>query len=493
MLTVADSFAENLYAVDRTGHAIYTFDSSASGDVTPLRTIKGAATTFSTDLLYGLAYYNNELYTGAENAKAILVFKATDDGNVAPTRIIKSTNSSIHEPRDLVVTGDFIYCIYESSKKILVFKTTDSGSVAATRTINFSVAPYGILLSNGELYVSCANEKVYVFDLTANGEASAVAKRVLDFSDTLQSGTLRGLFVSGGIIYLTTPSNPGKLTTFSASAPAPGSDPSPITNINGTNTHIGSNPYSLFVKNGEIFLGNFDDATHPIIVFKSTATGDAAPLRTFKSTGFTGVLGLAMETGDVIPANNQQSGVTVSVISSSSNATTDSELASVYSVPNGFDLKSPVIQFEATISSNTANGVFSFSTDTLNGTVSSFTLLKCFSTNGTTLPFKSYSSAVDPDTEGAWWAEDSDNNYLAADTMLTNGTKYNINVVVKDNGKYDEDRVLGQIKDPVVLGTSSSNSSTGCVFNPSAGFSLEWLLLGLGVLLSAIRIKLSRP
>ena len=69
--------------------------------------------------------------------------------------------------------------------------------------------------------------------------------------------------------------------------------------------------------------------------------------------------------------------------------------------------------------------------------------------------------------------------------MLNLGTSYRVNFVVQDNGKYDEDRTLGQIKDPAVLG--SLNSGTGCVFNPVAGFGFEWLMLGLGVFLSIVR------
>lgn len=474
LFSASSSFAYNIYVVSRNEKSIYTLDSKATSTADPIRTVKlGGKSSY----LYGLAYYDGELYTCDDGLHKIYIVKAK--GNDPTYRTITVRNGG---PESIAVNDGYIFCAIESKKNVEVFKTTDSGSTDPTRTItNFDYNPCGICVYEGELYVLCSNYKVYVFDSNADGKASDVVKRTLDLSKDIESVTSRGFFVSDHTLFLG--NSRGIIYSFSIS----GSKVTKLTKLEGSSTAI---YYSLFVKDGELFVGNFLDTTNSVEVFSSSATGDTKPLRVYN--GITDVIGITMESGYVIPAQTQQSGVTVNVTQSSANATETSELESAYSIPFGFTLESPVMEFEATVSSNAVNGVFSFTTTSVNGTASSLTLLKCFSTNGTTLPFRNYSPAVDPDTEGAWWIADSDGNYLPPETLLTDGTTYQINMVVKDNGKYDEDRTLGSIKDPVVIGASSLTSGTGCVFNPSAGISLEWLLLILGVLLAAIRMKLPK-
>ncbi len=103
--------------------------------------------------------------------------------------------------------------------------------------------------------------------------------------------------------------------------------------------------------------------------------------------------------------------------------------------------------------------------------------MKLYDTNGTARGFRGYASSVDTATDGAWWVTTANNAYLPASTVLTLGTKYYVNYVVKDNGIYDEDRTLGSIRDPVALGLGGApESANGCVLNPQAGFGPEGLL-----------------
>ncbi|TIH19307.1 hypothetical protein D0S45_03755 [Marinifilum sp. JC120] len=224
-------------------------------------------------------------------------------------------------------------------------------------------------------------------------------------------------------------------------------------------------------------------------MFSKGADDDVSPVRYLDYPELNDIISVTKELGgDVVSGSTQQKGVEVSVLTSSSNSTSESDFFAAYSVPVEFSLETPVSSFEASINSNGANGVFAFNSTALNGTAGRYSLLKCFETNGTTKGFGRYALSADPDTEGTWWIEDEDNNYISADTILTYGAKYYINFVVKDNGDYDEDRTLGEIKDPVALGTS--DSGTGCTLNPTAGFSLEWAILGIGVLLSILRSRL---
>ncbi|WP_432735871.1 hypothetical protein [Maridesulfovibrio sp. FT414] len=473
------SHATDIYLLSRSQAKIYTFDSSSSGTVAPSRTILGNSTTLNPDWIYGLAVYNNEIFVTDDNIDAISVFKTTDSGDTAPTRQIIGSNADFSQPRHIVIDNGYIYCADETKRAIKVFKTSDSGNVAPTREITgFTSIPYACAVYNSELYVLQSNTVILVFDLTASGTAAATQKRSIDVSGSL-SGP-RGLYIANGIIYV---SDSNQIDTYPASSSGA---VSPTTTISGANPGI-SSAHSLLVLNGSIYVANYSYASKAVEVFGIAATGNVSPDRTFTATGLSSALSIAVESnGYVRPANQQQSGVTVSVTSSTENATSAAVFQSAFAPPVSFSKVTPLAEFEATVSSNGANGVFSFNSTSLNGTAGSYTLLKCFTTNGTSMYYGSYAPVADPETEGTWWLEDESGNYLSSDTTLTSGTNYYVNFVVKDNGIYDEDRTLGQIKDPAALGTSDSGG-TGCVLNPTAGFSIEWILFGLCTLLFRLR------
>jgi hypothetical protein len=90
---------------------------------------------------------------------------------------------------------------------------------------------------------------------------------------------------------------------------------------------------------------------------------------------------------------------------------------------------------------------------------------------------------------------------LGGGSQLSPTTTYTIYSVIKNNGNYDmrADDTTGVVRvyDPQVLGTittssSSSSSSSGCVFNPAAGFGLEWLLLLLAPAIGIIRSRFKK-
>lgn len=115
--------------------------------------------------------------------------------------------------------------------------------------------------------------------------------------------------------------------------------------------------------------------------------------------------------------------------------------------------------------------------------VSELALYKVFPTSAKTVRSLSYAGkdvSTGKTTDGAWWISQLANGgALAADSDLEPNQDYFLNYVIEDGGDYDyrtgEKREFG---DPIILGAKpvSSSSSSGCVFNPAAGFGLEWLL-----------------
>ncbi|WP_320175224.1 hypothetical protein [Maridesulfovibrio sp.] len=466
-------FAEDLFVMSRDNDKIIMIDSQENNAVTPTREISGNVST-AISQGYGLFLRNDELFFSDEGDHTIKVYDANANGDVAPKRTITGVSGAL---RGLFVTDSEIF-VASQSNMVRVFNINDNGAVGPKRTIqggstNLSDVQM-CFVENGELYIVDYSKKaVIVFDSSANGNVAP--KRTITSSDL---GYSRGLWVDNGVVYVGDAQN-DHILTFPASA---NGLTSPTTKINTTGIN---DPHSVIAKDGFIYVLNYlgDKA---IRVFKTSDDGNVTPQRTITCTSFSGPTALAMSVGGYVKlSENQPSGVTVTLTSSTENATTASEFQAAFDVPSGFDLRAPMGKFTATVDSNGANGVFRFNSTSLNGTAGSLKLLKCFEENGTSMYFGSYSPAVDPETEGAWWIEDSSNNYIASDDTLTLGANYWVNYVVKDNGKYDSDRTLGAIKDPVAIGARAE--ANGCVMNPAGSIGLEWVLLGLSVLLSGVR------
>lgn len=473
--------AKDLYVVSSDKGAVLVLDSNSNGKTAALRKISGTDSTLTGNGVFGVAVYNNEVYVTDSGTKAISVFKSTDNGDVAPTRRIVGTNTKLSTPRILTIYNDYIFCADETKNAVRVFKTSDSGDVAPTREItDFAKNVYSCAVYNDELYVLDSAGVVHVFDLNADGTAAANEKRYLDVSGALTYP--RGFCIADGILYA---SDSDQIATYTATG---NGNVTPLAIIEGSNTNL-QDVHALLVENGKIYAANYGDNENAIETFSISSNRNAVPESSFTGNTLSRSTSIAMDSaGYVAPSSHQQSGVNVTVTRSTENATTENVFKSTYSPPFQFSKVTPLAEFEATVDSNGANGVFSFNSTALNSTAGSYKLLKCFTTNGSSIYFDRYASSVDTDTDGAWWIEDASGNYLSSDTALTPGTNYYVNFVVKDNGKFDEDRTLGQIKDPATLGSTSSDSNgVGCVFNPAAGLSLEWIMLGLVALFSLLR------
>lgn len=128
--------------------------------------------------------------------------------------------------------------------------------------------------------------------------------------------------------------------------------------------------------------------------------------------------------------------------------------------------------------------------------ISTLNLYKIFPNSDKTVRSFSYAAAPTTTTDGAWWISTAvGDGYLNNQSYLVPATTYYLNYVLKDNGNYDYRGQAREFGDPVVLGTtpeSSSSSSSGCVFNPAAGFGLEWLLLMAAPLVAVLRSRFKK-
>lgn len=100
--------------------------------------------------------------------------------------------------------------------------------------------------------------------------------------------------------------------------------------------------------------------------------------------------------------------------------------------------------------------------------------------------------------DGNWWISETQGGAaIAQDQALDPLKTYYITTAIADSGAYECGTGPGSIFDPQLLasyvpGSSTSSSSTGCVFNPTAGFGLEWLMLLIAPALGIIRSRLKK-
>ncbi len=168
-------------------------------------------------------------------------------------------------------------------------------------------------------------------------------------------------------------------------------------------------------------------------------------------------------------------------------------------IPSEFTPLSEVKGFNATYTESQKGNVyytFQFAFDGVGDQVKNLRLYKVFPTAAKTVRAYNYAGSATPSVDGAWWISTAvGDGYLNSNSFLSPSVTYYVNYVVRDNGSYDYKTVAKQIGDPVVFGsvpTSSSSSSSGCVFNPAASFGLEWLLLMLAPMVAIVRSRFKK-
>jgi len=214
------------------------------------------------------------------------------------------------------------------------------------------------------------------------------------------------------------------------------------------------------------------------------------------------------DTGAVLFRKLNSSGVVLkpsqtnlsNLVPTASTVTVDS-LHTKYGVDNAtVKLLGDQMSFSADIDTTKGNtGTFGFSfTATENASnTNQIGLLKLLSTDKSKQQTFSFNQTAEVSTNPReYWitsiTPNSEGDYTPLKGDLTVGKGYYVWFNIQDNGKGDTNPTAGKITDPVVATTTggqtgSSSNSSGCVFNPAAGFGLEWLLLMATPVLAVIR------
>ncbi|MEO6772316.1 MAG: hypothetical protein ABI467_04750 [Kofleriaceae bacterium] len=255
------------------------FPANATGNIAPLRSIRGAMMT-TLGSPRGLALNGNELFVADQGNAAIDVFPADGSGDIAPLRQIKGALTTLNTPSHVAVTDTDIY-VADFSNKVAVFPKTATGNVAPSRTISIT----GLTQNNG---IAVSQDTLFVLDISGNA---------IDAVPLTSNG-------------VTTPRT-----------------------IVGAATLI-SEPNGGFYANDELFVSN---ATGTIIVFDPTATGNVPPIRriggAMSMLGFPDGMGLLGT--HLYSANNSTSSIQVHLLSSSGDVAPTNSISGAMTLMSG--------------------------------------------------------------------------------------------------------------------------------------------------------------
>ncbi|TIH18164.1 hypothetical protein D0S45_06300 [Marinifilum sp. JC120] len=229
---------------------------------------------------------------------------------------------------------------------------------------------------------------------------------------------------------------------------------------------------SAIGADGTIYIGSMD---HKVYAIEGSSGGLAdSPWPKFRGS----YKNVGRKIGYEAQASpTQASGVTVRVKNCCAKTMTEEELNSKYSLQD-HSIISSVRAFNASINVNGGCATFKFNSTAIpTSTILNLRLIKFYDSTGSSANYRTYAaSGPEYDVDGSWWLTNSSGSHMAPTDTTTLGDNYYVYFVIRDNGNYDEDSTLGKITDPVGL---SSVANTGCVLNPNADFSVEWIFMGI--------------
>lgn len=297
---------DEIFVTNRSGNSVTVYARTASGNVTPLRTLAGPSTALSTPEGLAVDTVNDELFVANNGNNSITVYPRTATGNVAPLRTISGASTTLDTPFGLAVDtvhNEVVVANY-FTPSITVYARTANGNVAPLRTVTGFITlsgPFGLAVDtvNDELVVANNSvSSVSVFARTATGMATPL--RAI-------SGPATGLAAPYGVAVdtannelLVVSNNTSAVTVYSRTA---NGNVAPLRTISGVSTGLTPNGLAVDPVNNELVVAN---TNRSLTIHARTASGDIAPLRTVSglATGLDGPAFVAVTLGGV-PAGAQ--------------------------------------------------------------------------------------------------------------------------------------------------------------------------------------------
>src|SRR5262249_51801933 len=137
-----DSRHDEIVAPNPLAAAVVVFRGGATGEEAPIRTIQGAASGLSRPETVAVDEINNELFVGDPGDRRVLVFRRDADGNAKPLRTIQGPRTKLLQVVGVAVDPNRGLLVVSSYSRLpdgvtglLIFGRTDEGDVAPRRVI----------------------------------------------------------------------------------------------------------------------------------------------------------------------------------------------------------------------------------------------------------------------------------------------------------------------------------------------------------------------
>jgi DNA-binding beta-propeller fold protein YncE len=137
-----DTTHDEIVAPNPLAAAIVVFRGGATGEEAPIRTIQGARSGLSRPETVAVDENNNELFVGDPGDRRVLVYRRDADGDAPPLRTIQGPRTkllqvvgiAVDPKRDLLVVSSYSR-LPGGVTGLLIFGRTDEGDVAPRRVI----------------------------------------------------------------------------------------------------------------------------------------------------------------------------------------------------------------------------------------------------------------------------------------------------------------------------------------------------------------------
>ncbi len=267
-----DAATHTLVVADSTSNMITVYQSTATGDMQPIRKIHGAATGLDEPNYVALNAAGDIFVTNLA-ANSVTEYAPTASGDAAPLATLSGGVTQLSMPTGIALdsTGRVYVANFSSGGSyIMVYRANPNGGVAPSQTIYDSVGLYsiaGLAVHGTTIYASVLD---IFFDAEINEYLTSDNGTV---NTTAQIGGLTnpmGVSVEGdGKIVV---ADGSALKVFAADA---NGSPSPLQTITGSTTHL-SGPAGVAIGSDDIFVA--DTSTPAVTSYKIAWTGNKAPL-----------------------------------------------------------------------------------------------------------------------------------------------------------------------------------------------------------------------
>jgi 6-phosphogluconolactonase (cycloisomerase 2 family) len=284
------------------GDSITVYTRAANGNVAPLRTITGSLTGLNHPTGVSIDAVNNEIAVTNWGNHTVTVFSRTANGNVAPLRTITTTPGGaqvgIGNPGAMSVdlTNNEIAvnnCV--SHPRLAVFNRTDNGQVAPKRVLegantHISRSTHGVWIDtvNNEIAMPSGMENaILIFDRLAAGNTAP--KRIIQGSNTLIQSASKGIMIDTVNNEIVMPSGSDANTALqkvSVWDRLANGNVAPKREFNSEDFNVGGeSPVGIWVDatNNEIWVAEGSNP-YKILVFDRLATGTVTALRSITGT-----------------------------------------------------------------------------------------------------------------------------------------------------------------------------------------------------------------